>query len=549
MNRLALYWNTVRYLKPSQVLGRIAFRLARPAAEIHPAPPVRPCLRGPVRRAWRNPSLLGSQHLRFLNETHFIAEPGQWVDKARGDLWLYNAHYFDDLTAVDAQDRRDWQSSLINQWIEDNPPATGIGWAPYPTSLRIVNWSFWLLDNQDEQTHARLQSLAVQTRFLNKRIEHHILGNHLLANAKALVFAGLFFAGAEADAWYQKGVDLIERQLKEQILEDGGHFELSPMYHNIILNDVLELLAIHAAFGRQSPQGWQDLVPGMLKWAEAMTHPDGKIGLFNDAAFGIAPTLEQLLTYTRSLGIKCPHGVPHEPLVHLSASGYARMARGKACVITDVAGVGPDYLPAHAHADTLSFELSLGTERVIVNGGTSQYGTGPERLRQRGTANHSTLMLDETNSSEVWSGFRVARRARIISAEVATSGVDVIVRGEHDGYARLQGRPLHARQWTLTDTGLTVADEVRGRGTHRIDVLFHLAPDIIAEREDSGIIALYRHAADAPIARVWSAGELKIVRSSWHPSFGTQVASQCLLLSGTHGLPFVNQTTFRWDPS
>ena len=203
---------------------------------------------------------------------------------------------------------------------------------------------------------------------------------------------------------------------------------------------------------------------------------------------------------------------------------------------------------AHAHADTLSFELSLGTERVIVNGGTSQYGTGPERLRQRGTANHSTLMLDKTNSSEVWSGFRVARRARIISAEAATSSEDVIVRGEHDGYARLQGRPLHARQWTLTDTGLTVADEVTGRGTHRIDVLFHLAPDIIAEREDSGI-ALYRHAADAPIARVCSAGELKIVQSSWHPNFGTQVASQCLLLSGTHDLPFVNQTKIRWDPS
>ena len=79
--------------------------------------------------------------------------------------------------------------------------------------------------------------------------------------------------------------------------------------------------------------------------------------------------------------------------------------------LLDVAPVGPDYLPGHAHADTLSFELSLFGQRVLVNSGTSQYEAGPERSRQRGTAAHNTVIVDGHDSSEVWAGFRVARRA------------------------------------------------------------------------------------------------------------------------------------------
>ena len=79
-------------------------------------------------------------------------------------------------------------------------------------------------------------------QWLEKRIEWHILGNHLFANGKALLFAGLFFSGKQAEIWLKKGLTIISKELDEQILTDGGHFELSPMYHAIFLEDLLDLI-------------------------------------------------------------------------------------------------------------------------------------------------------------------------------------------------------------------------------------------------------------------------------------------------------------------
>src|SRR5205085_8722772 len=130
--------------------------------------------------------------------------------------------------------------SLQQCWIDENPPAVGVGWEPYPTSLRIVNWIKWALAGNRMNDKA-IASLAVQVRFLSQNLEQHLLGNHLLANAKALVFAGLFFEGDEAVSWLRTGLRLLAREIPEQVLPDGGHFERSPMYHSAILEDMLDL--------------------------------------------------------------------------------------------------------------------------------------------------------------------------------------------------------------------------------------------------------------------------------------------------------------------
>ncbi len=136
-----------------------------------------------------------------------------------------------------------------------------------------------------------LDSLAVQVRFLRKRLEVHLLGNHLFANAKALVFAGLYFSGDEAEEWLQKGLSILEREVPEQVLGDGGHFERSPMYHSIILEDLLDLVGVFGIYGgRYEGEGqffkadpvfagmtdvFAEAVGGRLEWMQAMTHPDG----------------------------------------------------------------------------------------------------------------------------------------------------------------------------------------------------------------------------------------------------------------------------------
>ena len=213
----------------------------------------------------------------------------------------------------------------------ENPPAAGNGWEPYPASLRIVNWIAWALAGNDLGP-AALQSLAAQVRILGATLEYHLLGNHLLANAKALVFAGCFFSGDEADGWLRTGLDLLDAELAEQILDDGGHFELSPMYHAIILEDVLDLIQlgrIVSGAARREGQAWRALAARMLAWLDAMTHPDGEIGFFNDAAFGIARTHAELAEYGARLGV-APPARPSR-LRRLAASGYARLQSGPFC--------------------------------------------------------------------------------------------------------------------------------------------------------------------------------------------------------------------------
>ena len=463
--------------------------------------------------------------------------------------------------------RAEWHRALLRRWVAENPPGVGNGWEPYPTSLRIVNWVKWALAGNDLPPEC-LQSLAVQVRWLRRRLEHHLLGNHLFANAKALVYAGAFFVGAEADRWLALGRRLLVRELREQVLPDGGHFERSPMYHAILLEDVLDLINLAGAFpGTLAPDDLalcREKAAAMLGWLAVMCHPDGGIGFFNDAALGIAPTLGALMEYAQRLGL--PAGTdavggeisrPASTPVWLRDSGYIRLEAGPAVALLDVAPIGPDYLPGHAHADTLSFELSLFGQRVIVNGGTSRYGTSPERLAERGTAAHSTVQIDRADSSEVWGGFRVARRARPFDISLGSGpacfcavpgGMPMVtaqrVSAAHDGYRRLPGRPIHRRTWEMTAEQLAVADSISGAYGEAV-ARFHLHPEVTAEIEAQG--AGSRGSLHLPGGQVvrWSAtgGKARLVPSAWHPEFGRSLPTRCLEVRIVGG---ESRTVFDW---
>ena len=217
-------------------------------------------------------------------------------------------------------------------------------------------------------TIQRCTALAVQARFLARRLEWHLLGNHLLANAKALVFAGLFFEGEEADAWRNTGLSILARELPEQVLVDGGHFELSPMYHSLIEEDLLDLVNLARAYPGMAPSSvtvtWAKALQRMRDWLVAMSHPDGEIAFFNDAAHGMAPSPCELEAYAERLGLPSYPGTK-EGVTHLERSGFVRVQQGQLVALFDVGRVGPDYPPGHAHADTLSFELSLSGQKGI----------------------------------------------------------------------------------------------------------------------------------------------------------------------------------------
>ena len=533
MTGVLTYWHTLRHLMPIQIYGRIWFCSVKPRVDLRQAPPLRElCGYNWVKPARRKESLLGPGRFRFLSETRDLADHG-WDDPALEKLWRYNLHYFDDLNAQDAISRVEWQQDLLLSWVRENPPAVGTGWEPYPTSLRIVNWVKWVLDGNVLSSEC-LDSLAVQTRWLVKRLEFHLQGNHLFANAKALVFASFIFDGPEAKAWMDRGMRILARQVPEQFLSDGAQFERSTMYHALALEDMLDLCNLSEAFADVVPSHWQATLGNwfrhigpMRDWLTAMCHPDGEISLFNDAAFGIAPAPAELERYANELGL-ASLGNAQMGVTHLVQSGYVRVVQDEMVALLDVAPIGPDYLLGHAHSDTLSFELSVFGQRVLVNSGTSCYGLSSERSRQRGTAAHNTVVVDGQNSSEVWSGFRVARRARPVGLEIQREG-SVKVVCSHDGYCRLAGQPVHKRQWLFEANSLVIEDRIDGHFGHA-EARFHLHPRFKLEAFDGGSIG--RIGLDNDRCLTWRVerGELLIEESSYHPRFGVTEPSHCLVL-------------------
>ena len=471
--------------------------------------------------------MLDRDRFRFLNVERLCAGRNDWTDVGIAKLWRYNLHYFDDLNAFAAERRVAWHEALLARWILENPPASGDGWEPYPTSRRIVNWIKWSLRGHPLDSTC-LQNLATQARWLSRRLEFHILGNHLFANAKALLFAGLFFEGDEADSWLARGLELIDHEIEEQVLVDGAHFELSPMYHAAIVEDLLDLINILRAYGCCEKPSWQDKVCAMLRWLKVMTHPDGKLVFFNDAAFSIAPALQELDAYAARLGVEGSID-PKDPVTTMSASGYVRALTRDAYLICDCAAIGPDYLPGHAHADTLSFELSLRGRRIFVNSGTSEYGVGPERQRQRGSAAHNTVVVDGADSSEVWAGFRVARRARakLVTARLDSESDARTIVAWHDGYSRLAGKVSHRRSWNLHRGRLLIEDYLEGRFTSAI-AYYHLHPEIAVAQLSAYELELSPTSMGALRVSFESAAEVKVVKTTWHPEFGLAVPNLCI---------------------
>lgn len=529
MQTLLRYWYTLKYLKPIQIYGRLRFKIIRPHPDLSPPPSIRNINWSLWEKpAERRQSMLGPETFCFLNETYTLSKIG-WNNPELSKLWCYNLHYFDDLNASGAFKRLQWHRDLISRWLKENPPSFGVGWEPYPLSLRIVNWIKWALSGNKLSKEA-IESLAVQGRWLTKRLEVHLLGNHLLSNAKALFFLGLFFEGKEAERWLNIGLEILEAQFPEQILKDGGHFELSTMYHILVLEDVLDLCNIIRASNVCSNHLssfyclLNKIAGKMLEWLDTMCHPDGEISFFNDAAFNIAPSPYEIKEYAQRLGIPIPKC--GDQIINLEYSGYIRINHQGAAFFFDAAPLGPDYLLGHAHADTLSFELSLNGKRVIVNSGTSCYGNSPKRIEERGTAAHNTVIVNGMNSSDVWKGFRVARRARPFGLEISTDKI-LQVKCAHDGYAHLSGSPIHWRECKFYDKSIVITDWIEGN-FQCAEARLHLHPDLKILKINLQRNVLHLAIQDTFIKIHVKGGNIKLHKNYWHPEFGIAIPSTAI---------------------
>ncbi|WP_263260781.1 heparinase II/III family protein [Pseudomonas sp. RIT-PI-S] len=531
------FYHTVKHLTLKQVAYRFYYR-------VRPLPVAPKCPNVTIRSIkllatprWADGQFNESGNFTFMGLTASL----NWHSFAEPKIWLYNLHYLNDLSFA-KQPLPQVFDGLVKTWITQNPYGKGIGWEPYPLSLRIVNLIRYF-GEKGAVPNDWLQSLYQQAFALSRQVEFHILANHLFANAKALIFAGCYFRGTEPNRWFELGLKLIKKELTEQFLEDGGHFERSPMYHSALIWDVCDLLNL--ARGNNRLAELQNSLLGILQrglsWARAMGHPDGEISFFNDACFGIAPPLRALEKYALILGLKLgaapdsqalheEHKRPH--LIWLDQTGFASICWDKKSkVLLNLADKLPNYQPGHAHADTLSFELSIFGRRVVVNSGISEYGQGSLRQFQRSTASHSTVEVNGENSSQIWAGFRVGRRARIVSKKFirTASGIEVIA--AHDGYHHNLGG-LHTRRWVASARSLAIVDTVGGCWSSAF-ARYYLAPDVQARIENSTVCLVTAEGCNVTMEFL-GAQTLSLEVSSWYPTFGKSVQNTCIIATLGH---------------
>ncbi len=456
-----------------------------------------------------------------VGRTFAVGDPPDWHPPAPL-LWLFNLHYFAYLPFLAPLHR----AALVRDWIARCPPRTGSpAWMPYTLSLRLRNWTKSLLETEawpPSDLDRALASIAAQADCLADTIEVHLGGNHLLENGLTLCFLAECFSGRQVERWRKIGGKILDTEFSEQFLSDGGHFERSPMYHGILLHGLLDLFAVL----RSGPlrETLSARLPSLLAYARQLRHPDGGIALFNDSAIEIAPSPEDLLAYADLLGLS-----PSDERRTFPETGYHVWSDSRDAFLLDAGPIGPDYVPAHAHGDIFSFELSRDGERLVVDGGTSTYEEGPEREWVRSTRAHNTVELDGQDQCEFFGAFRVGRRGRPRDVRVELTPEGLHAAGWHDAYRRLPGRPRHEREICfLRPAVLLVWDTVHSAREHEAVSRIRFAPGVTVSVD--GPVEATVVAGDRKLTFRAFGGELSKEQGFYAPRFGQRLPCEVIAL-------------------
>lgn len=496
----------------------------------------------------------------FLGETHRLPLPIDWRLERRTEtprLWRFHLHYHEYLLdLVAATEQKGTPSPYVDRawvlaadWIENNrladPRVLDDAWHPYCISRRLPAWiSLWVASAPEEALAGRvLASMTAQARFLRDHLEWDLGGNHLLENAKALAVVGAFLEGPEADGWLWQGGKILRKQLAEQVLPHGEHFERSPMYHAAMLDAVLDVRDAT----RDVEPALSDLCDAtaakMARFLRKILHPDGEIPLLGDSCFGesapvdqsiaraFCPVSEQEKTGNGS-GSKRPDSKDSEAVdpADRSASSASATILGNTWVfrdggdffLFDAGPVGPDHLPAHAHADLLNLEASIQGHRVFVDSGVFNYRDDTMRQYCRSSAAHNVLMVDDTEQCDMWSRFRMAYRGWPFGFSTGETHGFHWARARHNAYRRC--RVSSVGRWVACRPGgpWFCVDWAEAAGSHKLTNRLHLHPEMEAEQTAPGVVRI--HDAEIELLlQFLSPGQVELATGWYCPQFGQRL--------------------------
>ena len=516
---------------------------------------------------------------RFLGFERTLPDPIDWRLRDWPDaacLWRFHLHYHEFLLDLMAAARQSGRSSfcdrawdVVTQWIEGNPlsdhAVLSDAWHPFCISRRLPVWiSLWSASPPDDaQRGPILAGIFRQARFLEDHLERDLGGNHLLENARALVLAGCFLGVVEADRWRRKGAAIFKEELRRQILPHGEHFERSPGYHAEMLDAMLDVRDATRTLMPDLSALCAATAEEMAAFLDGILHADGDVPLWGDCWLLGAELLQRRL---RAAGVsprinheqrQDARAVEKEP-----ADGQDARASQKATVrrlgdcwiyrdggdylLWDTGPVGPDHLPAHAHADLLSFEASLGGRRLFVDSGVCGYEDDLLRRYCRSTAAHNVLQIDDADQCDLWSRFRMGYRGWPLGFRSGKAGDFHWAAAWHNAYRRL-GVPTVGR-WIACRPGgpWACVDSANGRGVHKLAFWLHLHPDVIAEQVSDDEVLLDPGARQCRL-RFLKAGQIAITDGWYCPEFGRHLPAPAVLWTASAVLPAVCGWSLSWQ--
>lgn len=520
-DRACLYWNTVKFLKPVQIKYQIGNRIFKfrkkkrlddvkkvavpDVQKINIVIPELDLAQEYLSRFDVEGVL--NDEITLLHETHRIEE--SWNIQEASHLWNYNLHYLEFLiplavkyTQNPEEEYIDKFQGLMESWLKQT---SGDSFEAYTISMRIPNLLICLelLKDKLEGTELKiklLESIYQQYRYLLKSQELALLANHYFENLKTIVISSLLFN--ELDI-YHKYFDLFLKEVEEQILGDGMHFERSLMYHKMILEDILRIYVVLASANHKGDA--EKIIPTIRKMTSVISGIEkgfSRTPLFNDAGNNVSKNKYGLVKAAGRIcgdendryneqrlekNYSCEDN-EQKALTRTAfpESGYYKLDFRNITVLFDCGEIGPAYMGGHAHCDCLSFELAVNGRMIFVNSGTGQY-QGKLRTFFRSTPAHNTIMIDDREQSELWGEHRAGRRISKVRGIGNADANGYAVTGSFESY--LGDRFRRKIKWISEKRFVFLDDFIaHDKGIHIARQFLHLTPGYHYERSEKKVL-------------------------------------------------------------
>ncbi len=429
----------------------------------------------------------------FVFAGHLIHDPVPvWRPDDASERWRRECHGFEwlrNLRAVGSEAARNAARALVLDWIVTEGRWSPISWRPNVLARRLADWlgqaEFLCAGAGDEFLARFYDSLGRQSRHLARTARFADGGADRITVLRGLIYASLALPGQNRRLarWLKQ----LEQEIQHQILGDGGHVERSPAVQLAVLRQLIDIRDTLREAQAEIPSALQTAIDRMAPMLRFFRHGDGGLALFNDSGEEEGWFIDVVLTRAEARG---------KPLDAAPHTGFQRLTANRTLILMDT-GTAPAFgLDGHAHAGTLSFEMSIGKERLVVNCGAYADDNADWRAAQRSTAAHSTVTVADLNSAAVLPSGSLGVRPENVAVERSESDGNVWIDASHDGYARILGM-THTRRLYLSANGGDVRgeDTLEGKGSHKFAVRFHLHPSVKASLVQQGSTVLLRLAS------------------------------------------------------